>query len=181
MDIFSYLQIMICVRDKQCTPIVTPKLIQNDNKQQVHKDILKKIFDKGHQTAFVFENELYLLRSLDDLSNNEIKTFVTTNQDWDILVLSSIDKPLIKLDNFSYIKKLQDNKTFDESCVYIASARFLQKMDDPNANIETYVYDRPFLKNLTVPHPSGKYVVGQITNITALNQIEIKYTWSELA
>ena len=181
MDIFSYLQIMICIRDKQCAAIVTPKLIQNDNKQQVHKDVLKKVFEKGNKTAFVFENELYLLRSLDDLSNNEIKTFVSTNTDWDILILSEIDKPTIKLDNFNYIKKLQDDKTFNESYVYIASARFAQKMNDPNATIQTYVYDKPFLKNLSVEHSSNKYVVGEITNIKTLSEIEIKYTWSELA
>jgi hypothetical protein len=181
MDIFSYLEMMICIRDKQCAPIVTPKLVQNDNKQQVHKDVLKKVFDKGHKTVFIFENELYLLRGLDDLSNNEIKTFIGTNNDWDIMILSEIDKPTIKLDEFSYIKKLQDNKTFNESYVYIASARFAQKMNDPNATIETYVYDRPFLKNLTVDHPSNKYVIGEITNISSLNQVEIKYRWSELA
>ena len=180
MDIFSYLQIMICIRDKQCVPIVTPKLIQGDNKQQIHKDILKKVFDMGHKNAFVFENELYLFRTLDDLTDNEIKTFVSTNNDWDILVLSKTDKPSIKLDNYNYIKKIEGT-TFDESNVYIASARFAQKFDDPNATIETYLYDRPFLQSMTVPVPSGKYVAGRVTNISALKEGAIKYTWSELA
>ena len=174
---------MICIRDKQCTPIVTPKLIESNDKKQVHKNILAKCFAQGSPVVFVFENELYLSRGLDDLTNNEIKTFVTTNDTWDILILSAVPDDIVKLsvDNYTFMKKLKDDKTFDESYIYIASARFGQKMNDPEAKLETYVYDRPFVKNLQLEHSSNKYVVGQISNITKLNQIEIKYTWSEVA
>lgn len=182
MDIFSYLQTMICIRDKQCTPIVTPKMVESSDKKQVHKKVLAKFFAQGSPVVFVFENELYLSRAIDDIANNEIKTFVTTNNTWDILVLSAVSDDIVKLpvDNYTFMKKLQDDKTFNESYIYIASARFAQKMNDPNASIETYVYDRPFVKNLTVDHSSNKFVIGQITNITELNQVEIKYTWSEV-
>ena len=173
---------MICIRDKQCTPIVTPKLIESNDKKQLHKNMLAKFFAQGSQVVFVFENELYLSRTLDDLTNNEIKTFVTTNKTWDVLILSVVPDDIVKLslDNYTFMKRIQDDKMFDESYIYIASARFAQKMNDPDASIETYVYDRPFVKNLKVEHSSNKYVVGEITNITKLNQVEIKYTWSEV-
>lgn len=181
MDIFTYIPIIIGIRNDDFSPLITPKTIRENNKHTLHKRLLISLHNfHSYPCALIFENELYLTRNLADINNNEIKQFITTNTDWDVLVLSEINEPHTDVDGYDIVKKITNNTTLFDSHVYLVSARFMQKVKNNTlSDIQTYMYSLPFLSNVTSNCTSNKYTIGRITDISILRRQELKYRWSE--
>ena len=181
MDIFSYLPVIVGVRAKDFTPVLATPTVSNDL-ESIHKQLLIKLHSQGYPCALVFQNELYLMRNLLDINNNEIKTFLTSTPDWDILIVSPFTAQSFLVPGFEYIEKVDNTSDFFYSEIYIASEKFMEKIKTNNiTNIQTYVYTRPFLQDVDSKSSSHTYTVGRITDIIYLRAQEIKYKWNEYA
>ena len=179
---------LVGVRSDDFTPLLTRKTIEESESVNVHKRLLSKVGELGVPCVLVFENEIYLTRSLADVNNNEIKHLVMTNTDWDILILNKLSTnlqvTLSDVAGYNLIKKIDQPCQFDKVCdrVYIASARVMEKikLGESVDYLSVYVYTNPFINNLISKSASNKYSVGVVTNISVLRPVEIKYTWTEL-
>lgn len=186
MDIFKYISIIIGIRNDDFTPLLTPRTVYENDRINLHKRVLKKLHNMSMQCALIFENEIYLKRSLADINNNEIKTFVQTNSDWDILIISELKTPiqLTDVDGYNLIKQITQQNDFANFYpnIYIVSSNFMTKVvnNQPTDNINIYVYTTPFLENLHTNCKKKKYTVGAVTNISILQTVEVKYIWREL-
>lgn len=183
MDIFNYIPFVVAIRNEDFTPILTLKTVTDTDKINIHKRLLCTLAVLGAPCALVFENEIYLTRSLVDLMHNEIKTFVTTNMSWDIIILSEYHGfSTENVSGYNFIEKIKDTTTFPHEQIYIASSRFMQKVQSNQlmTDIQVYTYNSPFVANLKTQCKSNKYSIGRITNITTLGDTEIKYKWNEI-
>ena len=183
MEIFSYLPVLVGIRNSDFTPIVAKGTVNSHNKEDIHKRLLIKLSNMGYPAAMVFENELFLLRDLGNITNNEIKTLLTTNNTWDIIILSPFTINSSPINGYNILRKIDDTSTFFYSNIYIASSRFMQKIKNNNLSIiESYIYTNPFLDNLSTnpKHKQDLYTVGIVSNIDTLKEGEVKYSWNEL-
>ena len=179
MDIFSYIPVIVGVRAKDFTPVLTRATVTGDL-ESVHKRLLTKLHSQGYPCAMVFQNELYLMRSLQDLNNNEIKTFLMTNPAWDVLILSPFVAQANAVPGMQFIQKVDNSSDFFCGEIYIASERFMEKVTTNNmGDIQTYVYTKPFLQDMDSTSSSQDYTIGHISNIIHLRPQDIKYTWNE--
>lgn len=186
MDILKYIPIIVGIRNHDFTTLITPQTITDNDLCNIHKRVIKKFHDINMPCGLIFENEIYLTRNLANINNNEIKTFVQTNSDWDILVISDLKTAttLNAVDGYSRIKQITEKNNFSNyyNHIYIVSARFMTKVvnDESTDNINLYVYTAPFLDNLKTKSKVNKYTIGEVTDISILNAIQVKYTWREL-
>ena len=179
MDIFSYIPVIIGVRAKDFSPVFTTTKVEDDL-ENVHKRLLMKLHQQGYPCALVFQNELYLMRNLLDINNNEIKTFVTSNPNWDVLIMSPFSAESLEVPGFEYIRKVDNNSDFFFGEIYIASEKFMKKIKDNELwNINTYMYTQPFMQDLDSSHASNEYTIGRIIDIDHIKAGEIKYRWSD--
>jgi hypothetical protein len=150
----------------------------------VHQRLLSKLNDMAIFPALIFENEIYMTQFISDSIRTELFAFITTNNSWDMIVVSPFFN--VSLTPISgNISKLNDSSTFHCSSVYFASARFMNKNKiNDISNIQTYVYTNPFLQNMphyiNKPKYSGKYSVGKISNVVVFSLVDIKYRWDTL-
>jgi hypothetical protein len=180
-SIFGYISSIYSVRDKKSVPFYSPAGAVFDTLDNVHKSVLKHSYDKGDASAMIFENEMSLTRNLEDVNNNEIKTFLITNTDWDILILGQNNLPNVELvEGFTRIYKLNDS-SYNTRYIYIASRRFMQKIKNGDiSSISTYVYKPTFITNFAIDVNANVYQVGLITDIMYANVLDVKYKWSPL-
>lgn len=177
MDIFKYIPIIVGVRAKDFSPVLSTKKIIG-TLENVHKRLLIKLHKQGYSCALVFQNELYLLRNLQDINNNEIKTFISSVPNWDILIMSPLNSNSYEVPGFQFIRKLDNNTDFFSEEIYIVSERFMKKVEDEALwNINTYIYTKPFLQDLDSHVKSNEYTIGRITDINHMSQGELKYKW----
>jgi hypothetical protein len=184
MEIFNYIPIIIGIKNSDFTMILAKGTIKNINEIDIHKRLLSKLYDDHYDVAMIFSNEIFLLRAMGNINNNEIKNFITTNTTWDLLVLNPFDSalnPISSVDGYNIIKKIDNTSTFFYNQIYIASYRFMQKIKNNNISIiESYVYTDPFLQYMQSTKTINLYTVGIITNITTLKTDNIIYSWNEI-
>jgi hypothetical protein len=178
--IFDYLSAIYGIRNTKNTPFIASQYKIQKSLVNVHLDILKYSYDHSASTALIYENELSLIRDLEDVTNNEIKQFMMTNPDWDILIIGLNEIVNKTLQNgYTRIYKVNDSTTFYSQYAYIASRRFMQKAKTNNlASLNTYLYTPTFAKNLGNTSTSNIYTVGLATNILLADSINMKYTWT---
>lgn len=187
MEILNYLPIIAGIKNSDFTPIFARGTIRNTDKIDIHKRLLTKLCDSNYPVAMVFSNELFLLRNLRDITNNEIKKLITTNSTWDVLILNPFDLILNStspIEGYNIIKKINDSSSFFYNQVYIASARFMQKIKNNDiSNIESFIYIDPFVQHMhTTPlNNKNMYIVGAISNIKTIKVEEIIYSWNKLS
>ncbi len=179
--LFPYLSLIVGIRDDEVSHIVTPNTIHEINPQEVHKKLLAKLANDGISTVLVFENELYLTRDLGDVNNNEIATFIATNNTWDLLILSPFSSyRTLKESGYTLISKLLDTTTFNSNSIYIASNRFMNKVKNNDLSfIQTYKYDSPFLNHIQNKFTHNKFTIGKISDINTLSVRDFKYKWND--
>jgi hypothetical protein len=178
---FPYLPILIGIRNDKFTHLITPRTITETSLQNVHLRVLKRLADLPYSCSLIFENELFLLRPLRNIYDNEIEDFVTGDETWDVLIVSPFNESTLQdVPNHTLIKKVTDTSRFYYDNIYIASSRFMQKVKSNNlSNIQTYVYSDPFLENMTGPSLNNKYSIGYVVNIELLGVDELRYKWKE--
>jgi hypothetical protein len=182
MDILNYIPVIISLRSQKFTPFKANNPVVNNDKKEVHKAVLRRLNQEDYPVAMIYENELTLSRSLEDVSNNEIKAFVTQNQDWDILILSACNLPSSLVDGYSRIEKVSTSQGFeyDFENIYIVSKRFMQKVQNNDlSNIELYLYNSPFLTYPKMGPEVSTFVMGKTENINEVSMRKISYTWKE--
>lgn len=181
MSLFSYISLIVGIRDDEVSHIVTPNTIYENNPQNVHKKLLAKLADDGINNVLVFENELLLTRQLGDINNNEIETFMAANNTWDLLLLSPFTSVnSVKESGYTLISKVSDTTTFYSSNIYIASHRFMTKLKNNDlSSIQTYKYDSPFLNHIQNRFNHNKFTIGKISIITSLTVRDLKYKWND--
>lgn len=179
-NIFTYVPIMTGIINDLFSHFKTQNTITDNNIKNIHTRLLSKLYDNNIPCALIFENELSLTRNIADVNNNEIKSFVETNTDWDILYVSNVNKLSTKISGFTFIEKINDNTTYDNNAVYLASSRFMAKAKNNDmAVLNVYKYNKPFITNLIIPVTSNKYTIGKINHIFKLQESTLKYSWTE--
>lgn len=180
MDLFSYLPIIIAIRNDDFSHIHTPNTIVSNDKHDIHLRVLKKLADLPYPVAAVFENEIYITRHLANLSNNDMKNFLLTNPTWDILVVEAYtEAPSTPVEGYTLIEKVNDN-IFRSDKVYIVSSRMMQKAKNNNlTDLQIYKYTSPFIENVESHPKTNKYTVSRVVGITLLDTAEVKYKWAE--
>lgn len=178
-EIMKYITGMYCVRDDKFNALKNLSEFIATNLTDIHKKIIEKAHDNGNANAMIFQNELFFIRKLGDVNNNEVKTFLGTNQTWDVLILNSRkDLPLIPLDGYSHVHRV-NTTTFNINRVYLVSNRFMQKVKNNDlTNVETYYYDDPFIDGIATNVDAKKVIAGKVESIQRLSNEQIKYTWS---
>jgi hypothetical protein len=176
---FNYLSGIFGIRSDGNVPFISNNLKIEKPIHNIHIDVLKYCYDYGYTTALVYENEISLTRDLEDIENNEIRTFMMSNNDWDILIIGLNDIPFTSLVNgYTRVFKVNDNSTFYSEYAYIASRRFMQKAKTGNMNaLNTYLYAPTFFKNIGNEAKSNIHIVGAATNVIIADKIKAKYTW----
>lgn len=179
-NIFTYVPIMTGIINDLFSHFKTKNTITDTNIKNIHKRLLSKLYDNNVPCALIFENELSLTRNIADVNNNEIKNFVSTNTDWDILYVSTVNESSIPIDGFTLIQKLNNTATYDNNAVYLASARFMAKCKNNDLTVlNVYKYTKPFITNLIIPVSSNKYTIGKVNHIFKLQESTLKYSWAE--
>jgi hypothetical protein len=178
-EIFQYINAIYSVRDAEYNPVHDSRIITTDNLTSVHTRLIKTAYDAGNTNALIFDNELYFTRDLADVNNNEIKQFLMTNPTWDVLIFNPRDNlPLETYGSFVHVHKVTSD-TFNIDRVYLISRRFMQKVkDNITTGIETYYYDNTFVDSMPSKDSLYKVIVGKLTNISVLQNGEIKYNWT---
>lgn len=185
-NIFNYIPEIYCIRTKKYLPFAS-KYIQSSSLFNLHKQLLSNLADQNVHACMVFENEIYLIRELLDVNNNEIKDFIMTNTDWDMLIIGQNNiQDITPVQNFSRIFKFNDSTQLLTSYVYIASYRLLNKIKNNNrSDLSTYIYSPTFISNIeqssssTVKN-SDHYMIGHVTDITSANMETVKYKWTPI-
>jgi len=184
MDLFTYIPIVIAIRQDEFTPLVPSNSITAVNKIDVHKRVLAKLYDENYAAASIFENELFVTRPLNDINNNELKTFMLSNNDWDIIVVSNFDEVSSTLIPWISLVEKANTNEFPYEKVYIASSRMMLKAKQNDlSNIQVYKYTSPFFDVVKLPirkikNHEHKYTISKVQNINVLDTSEVKYTWS---
>ena len=181
MSLFSYISLIVGIRDDEVSHIVTPNTIYESNPQNVHKKLLAKLADDGVNSILVFENELLLTRPMGDINNNEIETFMAANNTWDLILLSPFNlAKSTKEPGYTLMSKVLDTTTFYSSYIYLASHRFMTKLKNNDlSSIQTYKYDSPFLNHIQNKFNHNKFTIGKISNIVSLTVRDLKYKWND--
>jgi hypothetical protein len=181
MELFEYIPVIIGIRNDDFSPLITPRTITENNKRNLHVRVLSKLRNDGYPCGLVFQNELYVTRSLRDLTNNEIHRLITTNTTWDMIILSDCPNTSLQaVPGYEILKKSADTSTFKYTSIYLASARLMEKAHLGNlTDLQVYVYSDPFLANIETSCKSNKYTVGRVTNIKLLGIQDVKYAWHD--
>jgi hypothetical protein len=181
---FQYLGGIFSIRDSASTLIVDNRAITATDPVTVHKMLMTYLYNKGtYINALVHEDEIALLRDLGNITDNEIKTFLSTFTNWDILILSVYNvKDLVSVPGYTIVKKSSSATTFNDTYVYIASRQFMQKAASNDfTNLQTYVYTNPFLDSFSKNTHSNKYIVSQVVGLDNLDSVEAHYKWREIS
>jgi hypothetical protein len=180
--IFDYLSGLFCIRSSGNTPFIATQFKLSKPLRNVHLDVLKYCYDNGYSTALIYENELSIIRDLEDINNNEIKNFMLSNTDWDIMLIGVNEIPYTSLVNgYTRVFKVNDASTFYSNYVYIASRRFMQKAKTNNlTSINTYLYRPTFITNIGNIPKASVYTVGTVTDIIEVDDSMLKYKWTPL-
>lgn len=183
-NILSYIPSIFCIRNDKFVPFRTSGAVPT-NLLACHKNILTYCFDKGLQAAMIFENELSMLRDLEDINNNEIKTFLQSNTDWDMLIIGVNEiTDCSPVKGYSRISVLNNTNKFITSYVYIASRRLMDKIKrNDRSEVKTYVYSPSFLTNMKDVDSSSlkAYLFGEVTNINIANTEKVSYNWHAIS
>ena len=182
MQMFVYLNGIYAIRNSGFSPVIDNRAIVASSSLAVHEQLLRFLHDTSAKNAMIYENEIVLLRDLGNITDNEIKKFLTSTIEWDILVISPYHvDDLNDVSEYSIVKKASST-VFDPAYVYIASEQFMQKVKNYDiANTNIYVYTNPFLDSITHANISNKYIVGKVVGITELASDEAHYEWQEIA
>jgi hypothetical protein len=180
--ILSYLDAIFSIRDLESIRISSQDAILNEPLNDVHRDLLKYCYLKNYNNAFIFNNEISLIRDLEDTANNEIVSFIQTNIDWDLIIIGINELTDITLiDGYTRIYKLNDTTTFHNEFGYIASKQFMEKViNNQLTDLNTYVYKPTFLNNTPSQSTSEQYIVTQADNLSVVEEDHIKYVWNEI-
>lgn len=178
-NIFTYVPIILGIINDVHSHFKTRNTITDNNIKNIHTRLLSKLYDNNIPCALIYENELSLTRNIADVNNNEIKNFVSTNVDWDILYIGNISEPSTAIDGYSFIEKLSTTQ-YDNHVVYLASSRLMEKAKNNNlTTLNVYKYNSPFITNLILPVQSNRYTIGRVNHIFKLQANTIKYSWVE--
>jgi hypothetical protein len=179
MSMFEYLNGVFCIRDSKFYVIHDAYTVNETDPKAVHLKLLNKLYWNNVNAVMVYENELIVRRRLGDITNNEIKNFMTSNSDWDVILLSPFTGLSYPIEGYSILQQVNSNQ-FDMSSVYIVSRRGMAKLINNMSNLNIFVYLDNFLDNMkSAPADQHHYTVGQITNIGHLERNDAKYTWVE--
>ncbi len=179
MDIFSYIPVIYSVRIQKFTPFKARNPISN-TRENVHKTLASYMFDNNVPCAMIYDNELTVLRNIGDVNNNEIKSFITTNNIWDVLILSKCSEPSALVENFNLIEKLDNETNFKFNYVYLISNRFMQKIKNNDlTNIKIYKYNQPFLEYANMTDSTNVFTIGKVEQIKNISSEKLSYTWKE--
>lgn len=147
----------------------------------VHKSVIIKAYDAGYNNAMIFQNELYFIRNLGDINNNEVKTFLGTNTTWDMLILSP-NAGLSTSSYLDYVHVKKVNRTdfhFDQ--VYLVSRRLMEKIKlNSIADVETYLYSNPFVNSIVDNSTTHNVSICKVSDIVVVKDEVIKYKWSRV-
>ena len=173
-----------CIRNNKLNPILSKDAIITNSIANIHKKLLSFCFDKGHERALIFENQL-LLSDTTLLDFDEIQRFIDENTDWDILIIGEC--PLIKnlVKGYNKIYHSSSRTKFISNAPYIASKRFMTKIKHNNrSSINTYIYN-PCLCNTFMeiddPKTITGYTIGMINDMNVnIDSKEIHYEWKSI-
>jgi len=178
MSVLSLIPYVFSIRDASYSHIDAGNSILSSNVADVHKQLLSSLADKSIPLALVFQNELVFSRNLEDINNNEIKTFLETNADWDLLILGTYSQNDTHLvDGFTRIFKIDNTTQFQNELVYIASARFMNKIKNNETSFVKYLYTPSFIQNINIPMTTQHYVISKVENVLNLTGGNLKYIW----
>jgi len=186
--ISQYLDGIYSIKDSSDSVFTDALAITAPNSQTVHKMLLSYLVTKPIvHNVLVFDNELLLSRPLENVADNEIKTFLDTFPPiWDILIISPYTgTDLEDVPEYNIIKKATTMTTFhDGEYVYIASKQLMWKIYDTSAVLNTYVYTRPFLSSsIKSTNPiTDKYLIAEVMGIitASANPPKLSYEWREI-
>jgi len=186
--ISQYVDGIFSIKDSSDSVYTDALSITSSDSQTVHKILLSYVVNKPNvNNILVFDNELLLSRPLENVADNEIKTFLDTFPPvWDLLILSPYaGTDLEDIPAYNIIKKATSMTTFHNGeYVYIASKQLMWKIYDTSAILNTYVYTRPFLSSsLKSTEPiTDKYLIAEVMGIiTATSDpVKISYEWRAL-
>lgn len=182
MSVLSIIPYVFSIRDASYSHIDAGNNIDASSVVDVHKQLLSTLANKSIPLALVFQNELLFSRNLEDINNNEIKSFLETNSDWDILILGKYSQnDVTVVDGFSRIYRIANTSQFQNELVYIASARFMNKIKNNESSFVKYVYSPSFIENIQVPMTTHNYVISKIDNVIKATGGNLKYVWSTYA
>jgi hypothetical protein len=180
---FSYLDGIYAVRNSTFARINDPRTVIADSPLSVHKLLLTSL-NKSAKNALIYNNEISLVRELGDISDNEIKMFLSTFNDWDILVLSPYkDSDLVDVPDYTIVKKAKESLDFSDKHIYIASKQFMTKVENNNiSDLKVYVYSNPFLKLMyeNAVSSSDKYLVSQVIELDSASATRLAYKWQPI-
>lgn len=181
MDLFSYLPIVVAIRTDDFSHLHTTKTITETDPLNIHIKLLSKLHDDNFSAAAIFENEIYVTRQLHDISNNDMKTFLLTNTDWDMLIVSDYPETTsTPIEGLTLVAKAQDT-TFRHDKVYLASSRMMLKAKNNDlTNLQIYKYTSPFIEHVNYVGKSNNYTVCRVTGINLLDTSDVKYKWIEM-
>lgn len=177
---FHYLDGIFAIRNSNFSVFNDGNTISANSTISVHELLLSNLSNKSKKNALVFNNEISLLRELGNISDNEIKVFLSTFTNWDLLVLSPYKgTDLVGVPNYSVVKKANNLVTFTDKYVYIASSQFMKKVKDNDIdNIQTYIYTNPFLEAIySNSSNTDKYIVSQVTELNNATSTNVSYKW----
>ena len=186
--ISQYIDGIFSIKDSSDSVYTDALSITAPNSQTVHKMLLSYVVNKPTvHNILVFDNELLLSRPLENVADNEIKTFLDTFPPiWDLLILSPYSgTDLEDVPAYNIIKKATSMTTFhDGEYVYIASKQLMWKIYDASAVLNTYVYTRPFLSSSvkSIEPITDKYLIAEVLGIISAvaDPPKISYEWRAL-
>lgn len=187
--ISQYIDGIFSIKDSSDSVYTDALSITAPNSQTVHKMLLSYVVNKPTvHNILVFDNELLLSRPLENVADNEIKTFLDTFPPiWDLLILSPYSgTDLEDVPAYNIIKKATSMTTFhDGEYVYIASKQLMWKIYDASAVLNTYVYTRPFLSSSvkSIEPITDKYLIAEVLGIISAvaDPPKISYEWRSLS
>jgi hypothetical protein len=183
---FQYLGGIFAVRNTGSLAIVDSRAVTASDAATIHKMLLTDLYHVGtYNNAMIHENEISLLRNLGNITDNEIKKFLGTFTNWDVLILSVYSvSDLIDVPGYTTVKKSSSATTFYHNYVYIASKQFMQKAAANDfTNLQTYIYTNPFLETFSNKNApvTDKYIVSQVVGLDNLDSTEAHYKWREIS
>jgi hypothetical protein len=181
--IFDYLDAIFSIQIVEKLKMIYKRAILNESLDLVHLDLLKYCNLQNYNNAFIFTNQISLISDVEEVTNNEIISFIKSNIDWDILVIgiNGLTNTTL-LDGYTRIYKLNnDTTTFYSEYGYIASKQFMEKVANNNLEIiNTYVLQPTFLNITSAQSISDRYIVTKASNLSITEEKNILYMWSEI-
>lgn len=194
MDLFQYIDSIMCIKylvQEHFTNSSFTTSLMNMSLEQVHAQIARYAHTNPRlNVVLVFDNDVQLMKNLTGsdinlLVNNECKSFMTTNTDWDLIVIDDLPdasayNPTL-VDGYNYVFKLDNSIRFPNvyQFPYIMSRRFINKVvANDMTSLNVYYYQPAILrrfKPFSLPNPI--YTIGVITRLYMLTSSTLKYKW----